>query len=172
MTQHINRLKYYLKRKDGVTLMEMMVAFGVFGVFISIALGGFMQSLRNQRAALVFMEANDAASIIFEDIARQLRTAKINTINISQNALSFTNYQGDPVSYDFNNSAQKTINASISVDGFSALRIDTTTVGAPPRIVLSIRMKITDPSIGNPVYQTLQTTISPRLYYNLRSISI
>lgn len=160
-----------VRDRSGVTLMELMVAFGVFGVFISIALGGFMQSLRNQRAALVFMEANDAASIIFEDIARQLRTAKIDTISISANALSFTNYQGNPVSYDFNGSA-KIINTSISVDGFSALRIDSTTTGAPPRIVLSIRMKITDPSIGSPVYQTLQTTISPRLYYNLKSISI
>lgn len=168
---HNSKRKNIWYKNSGVTLMELMVAFGVFGVFISIALGGFVQSLRNQRAALVFMEANDAASIIFEDIARQLRTAKINTISISTNALSFTNYQGSQVSYDFNGSA-KTINASISVDEFSAFRIDSTTTGAPPRIVLSIRMKITDPSIGGPVYQTLQTTISPRLYYNLRNISI
>jgi hypothetical protein len=34
-----------------------------------------LQSLQNQRVALVLMEANDAASIIFENITRQLRTA-------------------------------------------------------------------------------------------------
>ena len=157
----------HIKDRSGVTLAEMMVAFGVFGIFISIALGGFMQSLKNQRVALVLMEANDAASIIFENIARQLRTAKSETISAGNGFISFVNYKNESFSY----SSGEQINNAIKVSNFSSELVNNTTAGAPPRVVLTITMSITDPSIGStPVYRTLRTTISPRIYYNLKSI--
>jgi type II secretory pathway pseudopilin PulG len=171
------RQKNTLYEKSGVTLVELMVAFGVFGIFISIALGGFMQALKTQRIALVLMETNDSASIIFENVARQLRTAKVNDnaypITIQQDFLSFYNYHGQLVEFDFTSSnPNRIISNIIQVDAFNVQRINSATTGAPPRLVMSIRMKITDPSIGDPIYKTLQTTISPRLYYNLKDIQI
>ena len=163
---------YFLQVKDrsGVTLAEMMVAFGVFGIFISIALGGFMQSLKNQRVALVLMEANDAASIIFEDIARQLRTADPNGIS-GGSCISFTASQGTQ-KIPFSSCPTGTvINNAIKVASFDANVILSPTLGAPPRVVMTITMSISDSSIGaTPVYRTLRTTISPRIYYNLKSI--
>lgn len=157
----------HFKDRSGVTLAEMMVAFGVFGIFISIAMGGFMQSLRNQRVALVLMEANDAGSIIFENIARQLRTAKSGTI-VGGSSISFTNYKGEPFSY----APGDPISNAIQVHEFNAEVIESSTKGAPPRVVMTITMQISDPSIGTtPVYKTLRTTISPRIYYNLNSIT-
>jgi prepilin-type N-terminal cleavage/methylation domain-containing protein len=161
------KLENFFQDKHGVTLIELMVAFGVFGIFISIALGGFMQALKNQRAALVFMETNDAASIIFEDIVRQLRTAKIDSI-VGGNQISFTNYKGAPYSF----SPGGVISNSISVYKFVADVRPSTTKGAPPRIVMSITMKISDPSIGGDAYKTLQTTVSPRIYYNLKDVQL
>ena len=163
----------YFKKREGVTLAELMVAFGVFGVFMAIALGGFMQSLQNQRVALAFMEANDAASILFEDVARELRTAKIATIQTQdrdgKTKLTFTDYKNKNLSYDFSGTQ---ISSRIVVETFHALVVPSVTKGAPPRVVLSITMKITDPSIGDPARKVLQTTISPRVYYNLREIQI
>ncbi len=178
----------HYKKRDGVTLAEMMVAFGVFGIFISIALGGFMQSLQNQRVALVLMEANDAASIIFENITRQLRTAnaksrcvplpanptycETRTIHTDTNKLWFYNYEKNLVTFDFTSEESRTISTSISIQSFQATVIESTTIGAPPRVVLTITLLINDPSIGEPVEKTLQTTVSPRLYYNLKEIQI
>lgn len=180
--------KLFFKKRDGITLAEMMVAFGIFGIFISIALGGFMQSLKNQRVSLVLMEANDAASIIFENIARQLRTAnakskclpppsnptycETRTIHTDTNKLWFYNSDGKLITFDFTSDESRIISNAIYIDSFRALVVESNTIGAPPRVVVSITLRIDDPSIGAPFEKTLQTTISPRLYYNLKEIQI
>ena len=162
----------FVKDRSGVTLAEMMVAFGVFGIFISIAMGGFMQSLRNQRVALVLMEANDAGSIIFENIARQLRTASPSGIT-GGSCIGFTPHEGTQELPHVNYCPTDTvISTAIKVASFNADVISSLTQGAPPRVMMTITMEISDASISSgPIRKTLQTTISPRIYYNLNSIT-
>lgn len=162
----------HFKDRSGVTLAEMMVGFGVFGIFISIAMGGFVQSLRNQRVALLLMEANDAGSIIFENIARQLRTADPRAGVSGGSCISFTASEGTQKTPFSSCPTGMFISTAIQVASFNADVISSMTQGAPPRVVMTITMQITDASIGpEPIQKTLRTTISPRIYYNLDSIT-
>ncbi len=60
--------------KKGFTLVEVLVAMGLFSIVIVIAVGGFANALHAQRevAALVATQSN--ASLALEEIAREVRT--------------------------------------------------------------------------------------------------
>lgn len=60
--------------RAGVTLVEFLVAFGIFAVIITIAGGSFVRSTRTQRAALQLMAVNDNMGITIEQMMREIRT--------------------------------------------------------------------------------------------------
>jgi prepilin-type N-terminal cleavage/methylation domain-containing protein len=58
----------------GFTLIEMLVAIGVFAVVVAIATGGFVNSLRTQRQVASLISAQSNASLVLEQMAREIRT--------------------------------------------------------------------------------------------------
>lgn len=60
--------------RSGVTLIEFVVAFGIFVILITIAGGSFIRSVRVQRTALQLMSVNDNMGIVLEQIMREMRT--------------------------------------------------------------------------------------------------
>lgn len=60
--------------RAGVTLVEFLVAFGIFTFLITIASGSFIRSVRIQRAALQLMAVNDNMGITIEQMMREMRT--------------------------------------------------------------------------------------------------
>lgn len=60
--------------RSGVTLVEFLVAFGIFIILIGIAGGSFVRSVRVQRAALQLMAVNDTMGITIEQMMREART--------------------------------------------------------------------------------------------------
>lgn len=60
--------------RRGVTLVEFLVAFGIFIILIGIAGGSFVRSVRVQRAALQLMAVNDNMGITIEQMMREVRT--------------------------------------------------------------------------------------------------
>jgi prepilin-type N-terminal cleavage/methylation domain-containing protein len=66
-------LKKIIERENGTTLVEMLVAISLFSIFITVAIGGFIQSLSNQRLVLKLMEATDNLSLTIEQMSREIR---------------------------------------------------------------------------------------------------
>lgn len=60
--------------RSGVTLIEFVVAFGIFSMLITIASGSFVRAVRTQRAALQLMSVNDNMGITLEQMMREMRT--------------------------------------------------------------------------------------------------
>ena len=62
---------------SGFTLVELIVAVGLFAVVVSIALGGFARALRTQRQVAALISANSNVSLAIEQMAREIRTGRI-----------------------------------------------------------------------------------------------
>ncbi|HAS95049.1 TPA: hypothetical protein DCS99_01345, partial [Candidatus Wolfebacteria bacterium] len=60
--------------RTGVTLIEFVVAFGIFTMLITIASGSFIRSMRVQRTSLQLMSVNDNMGITLEQMMREMRT--------------------------------------------------------------------------------------------------
>ena len=60
--------------QKGFTLIELLVAMGIFAIVIAIATGGFINSLRTQRQVASLISAQSNASLVLEQMAREIRT--------------------------------------------------------------------------------------------------
>lgn len=86
-----------MKQQGGFTIIELIVAVGLFIVVVGIASGTFVRSLRTQRSVAELMAANDNASLTLEQMTREIRTGK--KLSSTGSRLSFINYQDQPVVY-------------------------------------------------------------------------
>lgn len=93
----------------GFTLVELIVAVGLFLIVVAIATGGFVNALRAQRQSAALTLANSNVSLVVEQIAREIRTGGNFTcppgrgsggsIMTCAGGLAFVNSAGDDVSY-------------------------------------------------------------------------
>ncbi|MFH1346891.1 MAG: type II secretion system protein [Spirochaetota bacterium] len=86
--------------RKGFTIIELLVAMGIFSVLISIVSGGFISSLRTQRELTELISINDSANLTLEQIMRELRTG-YNFSKISENELEFVNAKNKIIYYKF-----------------------------------------------------------------------
>ena len=66
--------KTMVQNKKGFTLVELMIAIGLFSVLVAIAAGGFVRALRSERQVAAMMAAESNANIALEEMAREMRT--------------------------------------------------------------------------------------------------
>ena len=89
----------------GFTVVELLVAMGVFIVVIGMVSNIFVNSLRNQQATVALMLANDNACSALEQMYRELRTGgdftimPANVLAASGDAIRFTNASDETVVY-------------------------------------------------------------------------
>ena len=79
-------------KKMGYSLIEVLVAIGIFSVAVAIATSSFVSSLGSQNRALSIRETIDNASHVMEYISRALRMAK-KDLNASCIAPVGSNYE-------------------------------------------------------------------------------
>jgi prepilin-type N-terminal cleavage/methylation domain-containing protein len=60
--------------KKGFTLVEVLVAIGLFSILVAIAAGGFVNALRTQRQVAALVTAQSNASLALEQMTREIRT--------------------------------------------------------------------------------------------------
>ncbi|MEK7464323.1 MAG: prepilin-type N-terminal cleavage/methylation domain-containing protein [Patescibacteria group bacterium] len=99
---------------DGFTLVELMVAMSLFLVAVTISSGAFVRSLRTQRAANQIMSVNSNASLVVEQISREIRSGYNFTLNNFPTSLcgtgqfdelKFTNSKSKGVTYHLQSNA-------------------------------------------------------------------
>jgi len=173
------------EQKNGFSLIEMIIAMGIFTVVISVVAMVFSNSSSYQKRILAGQEVENNARYIAEFISRELRTAR--EINSSQRSaslndsdLSFVNYKGENITYCLANEAgacgadgefiARVNLTDAQVINTSSVRIDnlkfiTNDFSALPPQQKIITVFFTVQSLDNPnIKLDMQTSITARLF--------
>lgn len=161
-------MRKIFSNESGVSIIELLVALGIFSIFIAMAVSGFVQAVSGQKLVLLLMEANDSASLAIEQMSREIRTAEPGSISVSGGGIQFQGPTG-AVSYQLsggviqrNGDPITTTNNNISIALFEA---ETFSYGrGNDRVVIHITTQVTYKDL-NPINSYLQTSITPRIYY-------
>jgi len=94
------------KSRAGFTVVELLVAMSIFTIGIVIAVGSFVRALRTQRSLTHLMSVNSNASLVLEQMAREIRTGYDFTVDVGSGScalggeeMGFTNSKGNAVVY-------------------------------------------------------------------------
>ena len=71
------RLSFSLKKSGGFTLVEIMVAFLIFSIILTVFSSVFLSSSQLQKKAFNIQQAEENANYILESMAKEIRVSKI-----------------------------------------------------------------------------------------------
>lgn len=161
-----------INKEKGLTMIELIVAVGIFGLVISMVFGIFGLAIVSQRRIIALRNVEDNIRFTIESMAREIRTGKDFNIN-SDGSLSFTNAKGESIVYRLNGSlVEKSSDGGVN---FSAVTGSETNVnylnfylmgqatddGLQPRVTITIGATS---QVGNQSANLkVQTTVSARL---------
>lgn len=104
---HTCSMRHKKKLCGGFTLIELMVALGIFSVIMAVTTGGFIRVLKTQRQSADFAFVNNTLSVALEQMSKEIRTGKNFTVNGApcppNSSLSFVNAKGKNVIYFLDN---------------------------------------------------------------------
>jgi len=162
--------KKFRQNMAGLTLIELIVAIGVFGLVVSMAFGIFVLAIVSQRRIIALRNVEDSIRFTIESTAREVRTGK--NFSGGVDSLSFTNAKGELVIYRLNGGIVE--KSSDGGANYSAVTGSETTVnylnfylmgqavgdGLQPRVTMTIGATS---QVGNQSANLkVQTTISGR----------
>ena len=170
--------RYQARR--GFTIAELLIAMGLFITVLGIVSSVFIQNLRSVRVSVALANANANASIVLEQMSRDLRTGN-GFDSPNPDEISFTNSTGDTVTYRLD-TANKAIERSLNGGAFVPITAtdvgvlslnfillcnpsascNPATDGYPPRITIVVRVTPTTVTALNLPIINLQTTVSAR----------
>lgn len=89
----------------GFTLLEVLLAISLLALVVSLTVGIFVSGSNSQRKIIELFAAQREGGYLMETISRELRMAT--AINASQannqdSDITFTNYDGDSITYELN----------------------------------------------------------------------
>lgn len=158
-------------KEKGLTMIELIVAIGIFGLVIGMTVSIFVLALASQRRIIALRNTEDNIRFTIEAMAREIKTGK--NFSGSGSSVSFTNAKGEAVIYRLSGSAiEKSSDGGIN---YSAVTGSETTVnylnfylmgqatgdGLQPRVTVTIGVTSI---VGNQTANLkIQTTISVRL---------
>ena len=100
-------------KESGLTLIELLVAIGIFGMVVTMAVGIFVIAITSQRRVIALRNVEDNVRFALELMAREMRTG----VNFSGggNGVSFTNANMQSVVYRLSGGViEKSINGGLS----------------------------------------------------------
>lgn len=171
-----------LRDRQGFTLLELIVAIGLFSTVTSIAIGGFAAAMRAQRQAGSFIAANSNISLVLEQMNREMRTGFDFCVNgqvcPSATEVSFKNARNQVVTYCLSDGAllRGVGGGGCGASNFQRVTADAIAVrhlrfylrgeragdNLQPRITIAIGVSPKEQALTENIIN-LQTTASPRL---------
>lgn len=162
------RKKY--NKESGLTLIELIVAVGIFGLVITMVVSIFVVALVSQRRIISLRNIEDNALFALESMSREIRTGK--NFGGSVNSLSFTNAKNESVIYRLNgNTIEKSSDGGTNYSAVTGPEVTVNYLnfyllgqalgdGLEPRVTITIGITS---QVGNQVSNTkIQNTISER----------
>lgn len=159
----------------GFTVVELLVAMGVFTALLSFAVGVFIQGMRSQRELTDQIVVNNEMSLVLEQMAREMRTGSFFTPEDSVvSTLEFQDEQGRPVVYELVEAAgaggvlEKFISRNdvpftgkdVSVDELKFMVSRGGEMCAPWRVTMILKVR---PRFSSRDPMPIQTTVSSRV---------
>jgi len=160
--------------RKGFTIVELLVAMGLFSIILTIAVGGAVGALRTQRQVIGLVSANGNLSLAIEQISREIRTGYNFSVDTT-GGLAFKNSKGDTVCYylDADYSIKRAVNdvppcaSGIAITsgnvGVKYLTFKEESIGqsAPPRITILLGVSSKEQEVRGSIVQ-IQTTVAAR----------
>lgn len=163
--------KKFRQNMAGLTMIELIIAVGIFGLVIGMTVGIFVLALSSQRRIIALRNVEDNARFTIEAMAREIKTGK--NFSGGGSSISFTNAKGEVTVYRLNNNViEKSSDGGAS---YSAVTGAETAVnylnfylmgqapgdGLEPRITIAIGITS---NVGNQTANLrIQTTVSERI---------
>ncbi|MBI2446409.1 MAG: type II secretion system protein [Parcubacteria group bacterium] len=167
------KIKNYNK-ENGLTMIELIVAIGVFGLVVGMTVGIFVLSIISQRRIIALRNAEDNIRFAVEAMAREMKTGK--NFSGGGSSVSFTNAKGEATVYRLNsNIIEKSSDGGVSYSAVSGAEVivdylnfylmgQAISDGLEPRVTIAIGVtSIVGSQTAN---LKIQTTISERLLQN------
>lgn len=169
------RLSFSLKKSGGFSLVEIMTAFLIFSIILTVFSSVFLSSSKLQKKAFNIQQAEENANYILESMAKEIRVSKIsgpdtNCPSSPASALSIIHPVNGNIIYSLNGTTvQRTVNGTVTTISSNTVeftRLQFCISGTPvgdkkqPRVTISagVRSKKTQQQASIDV----QTTISQR----------
>ncbi len=161
-------------KENGLTIIELIVAIGIFSLVVGMTVSIFVLALSSQRRIIALRNATDNIRFTTEAMAREIKTGK--NFSGGGSSVSFTNAKGEAINYRLNNNiVEKSSDGGVNylaVTGAEAavnylnfyLMGQATGDGLQPRVTVTIGVTS---SIGSQTANLkVQTTISGRSLQN------
>ncbi len=127
--------------KKGFTLIELIIAVGLFSILVAIAAGGYVNALRTEREVAALASAQSNAGLAIEQMTREVRTGYLfchDPNNNNPSAACNCTTSGTTwtcSALDFYNSQTEHVNYSLA--GNMLTRSDNNENGGVPEIITS-----------------------------------
>lgn len=156
----------------GFTVVELIIAIGLFIALFGIVSGSFINALRTERQIIALAAANDGAQSSMEQMAREIRTGANFDLRFdfrSEGDLIFTNYKGESITYRLTNEGIERGVAGV----FKEVTADNVKIKElkfiicdpndcrTPRVSIALAVAAADPSLSA-IVSYMQTTVSAR----------
>jgi len=170
---HVPRFTFHEK---GFTLIELMVAVGVFSIAITASSGLFITSLRGQQRTYVVQNLADNARYAMEAMAKEMRMGSgFSGATCAGNSCSFISHMmhrdGKNVKFSLGADAKIMFDDGISELPITSANIEVTSLDfeliggsatTQERVVIVMQARVAGSSPYTSADITLQTTVSPR----------
>lgn len=157
-------------KERGLTMIELIVAVGIFSLVIGMTVGIFVLAISTQRRITALKNVNDNIRFTVESMGREIKTGK--NFSSSAGLLSFTNANNEAVVYRLNtNVVEKSSDGGINYSAVTGPEVTINYLnfylmgqsagdGLEPRITITIGATS---KVGNQSANLkVQTTISER----------
>jgi len=154
--------------KKGFTLIELIVAIGVFSLIVLAMVTISFSVIQSQRKAFALQVTQEASRYILESMGKEVRTSKINSPDsptIQVTVLDITNARGENVVYQFMNNrvyrqGEPLSPTNLEVNG--GFYISKRTLPVRARITTVMQVKTAGAKVEEQAEIYLQNTIAPR----------
>lgn len=168
-----SNLKKFHKKTGGFTLLELIVAIGVFSAVISASTGIFISTLVAQRKAISLQNVQDNIRFATESMAKEIRTGENFSVN-GETQLNFTNAAGASIVYLLSaGRIEKSADGGATFLPITADNIEVASLkfyltgeaegdGLQPKITITAKTRSKNVKIAEQSEMNLETTVSIR----------
>lgn len=97
-------MKKIFQGNKGFTLIEIIVAMGIFTMVSLVAVTIAIDALRAQRKIFALQIVQENSRYLIESMSKEIRMSKINSPDGLSDSLNVTNSKGEAINYNFSDS--------------------------------------------------------------------